>query len=211
MSQQINLCNPLFRKQEKYFSALTMLQSLAIILVAALLFYAYLHYQSAGLAQQAQKMAQRQTDTQQQLTKVAATMGARKPSQTLVDSVAQTEQAIHTQQIILDLLSQGELGNQTGFSIYMLALSRQTLNGLWLTGFELIGAGSQIGINGRALQAELVPQFISKLKREPAFTGIKFTALDISQPLATTNATNAPPSLPYINFSLTNIVAEPVK
>lgn len=214
MSQQINLCNPLFRKQEKYFSAATMMQSLAIILVATLLFYAYLRYQSADLVQQAQKMAQRQTDAQQKLSQAAATMGARKPSPVLVDNVAQAEQAIRAQQMVLDLLAQGELGNQTGFSVYFQALSRQTINGLWLTGFELIGAGSQISINGRALQAELIPQFINKLKLEPSFAGAHFTALDISLPPPTSDTTSpneSAPSLPYINFSLTNIVAEPVK
>ncbi len=215
MSQQINLCNPLFRKQEKYFSALTMMQSLAIILAGTLLFYAYLQYQYRDLTQQARLMAHRQTDTQQQLTKVAATMGARKPTQVLVDNIAQAEQAMHAQQIILGLLQSGELGNQTGFSAYFQALSRQTVNGLWLTGFDIVGTGSQISINGRALQAELIPRLINKLKHEPQFTGINFTALDIRQPVpAATNTTSTaapPPSLPYINFSLTNIVAEPAK
>lgn len=217
MSQQINLCNPLFRKQEKYFSALTMAQALGIILIVALLFYAYLRYQSNDLAQQSQKMAQRQTDTQQQLTKVATTMGVRKPSQTLVDSVAQAERATHAQQIILGLLKSGELGNQVGFSAYFQALSRQTVNNLWLTGFNIVGAASQISIDGRALQAELIPQFINKLKNEPAFSGTSFTALDIRQPLPpapdTNNATKLAnqPSPPYINFNLTNVVAEAAK
>ncbi len=34
MSQQINLFNPIFRKQRKYFSSVTMLQALALIWLA---------------------------------------------------------------------------------------------------------------------------------------------------------------------------------
>jgi uncharacterized lipoprotein YddW (UPF0748 family) len=212
VSQQINLCNPLFRKQEKYFSAITMTQSLVIILTGALLFYVYLQYQYRDLVKQAQQMSQRQNQAQQQLIQVAATMGARKPSQTLIDNVAEAERATQAQQIILSLLKTGEMGNQTGFSAYFQALSRQTVHGLWLTGFNVTGSGSQISINGRAMQAELVPQFINKLKNEPQFVGANFTAFDISQPKPVISATGTPlPSLPYINFNLTNIVAEPAK
>ncbi|BBP01374.1 PilN domain-containing protein [Sulfuriferula nivalis] len=213
MSQQINLCNPLFRKQEKYFSAITMVQSLAIILLGALLFYAYLQYQYRDLAKQAQQMSLRQTEAQQQLTQVASTMGPRKPSQALLDSVAETEHAVQAQQVILGLLKTGEMANQTGFSAYFQALSRQTVHGLWLTGFDVVGMGSQISINGRAMQAELIPQFIGKLKNEPQFVGANFTALEIAPPKpVTTNTTDTPPvSLPYTNFTLTNVVAEPAK
>jgi hypothetical protein len=213
VSQQINLCNPLFRKQEKYFSAITMVQSLAIILFGALVFYTYLQYQYRDIVKQSQQMTQRQTEAQQQLTQAATTMGPRKPSQALLDSVTKAERAMQAQQVILGLLNTGEMGNQAGFSAYFQALSRQTVHGLWLTGFNVVGTGSQISINGRALQAELIPQFIGKLKNEPQFVGADFTALEIAQPKpATTNATDTPPvSLPYINFNLTNVVAEPAK
>ena len=41
MSQQINLFNPIFMKQRKYFSLLAMLQALGLIVAGALLFYGY--------------------------------------------------------------------------------------------------------------------------------------------------------------------------
>ena len=39
--QQINLYQPMFRKQKKIFSAVTILQSLAVVLVGFVLFYVY--------------------------------------------------------------------------------------------------------------------------------------------------------------------------
>ena len=41
MSQQINLYNPLFLKQEKHFSARTMAQALGIIALALAALYGY--------------------------------------------------------------------------------------------------------------------------------------------------------------------------
>ena len=49
MSQQINLFNPIFLKQEKHFSALTMAQGLGAIFLAAILFTAYTAYQLSSL------------------------------------------------------------------------------------------------------------------------------------------------------------------
>ena len=45
MSQQINLFNPIFLKQRKYFSLLTMLQALGLIVLGSLFFYGYALYQ----------------------------------------------------------------------------------------------------------------------------------------------------------------------
>jgi hypothetical protein len=39
MSQQINLYNPIFRKQKKVFSSATMLQAFALIVLVVAVFY----------------------------------------------------------------------------------------------------------------------------------------------------------------------------
>ena len=209
MSQQINLCNPLFRKQEKYFSAITMVQSLTLIILGCVLFYSYLAYQTRALAKQAEQMVQMHDNTQRQLTTLATTLAARKPDSALTDAVAKAEQAVHTRLALLDLLQQGKLGNQSGFSDYFEALSRQSVNGLWLTGFDV--GGGQITISGRALQAAFVPQLIQRLKLEPRFSGVDFTTLDIHHPEtpATTSTDSPSAPLPYIEFTLGNTKAEP--
>ena len=50
MSQQINLFNPVFLKQKKYFSVIAMGQALAMIAVGSALFYGYANYQVQQLA-----------------------------------------------------------------------------------------------------------------------------------------------------------------
>ncbi|HET9112990.1 MAG TPA: PilN domain-containing protein [Burkholderiales bacterium] len=221
MSQQINLCNPLFRKQKKYFSALTMFQALGLILFGILLFYGYLAYQTRALATQYLQMIQLQDNTKRQLDALASRVGNRKPDQALSDRVAQMEQTLHAELSVLNMLQRGELGNQTGFSPYFVALSRQAVNGLWLTGFNISGMADEIGIDGRALQPELVAKLIRQLKNEPVFAGVHFTKLEIRRPAladkdvktgdnkvvvsATANVT------PYVEFALVKNSAGPVK
>ncbi|MDR3390925.1 MAG: PilN domain-containing protein [Sulfuriferula sp.] len=203
MSQQINLCNPLFRKQEKYFSAITMAQALGLILLGCLLFYGYLLYQTRGLVKQTVQMTQIRDTTQHQMTVLATSLAARKPDPSLTAAVARAEHEVQARQIILDLLSQGELGNQSGFSDYFKALSRQTVNGLWLTGFDVTGNGTDITISGRALQAESIPVLIRRLKDEPKFSGAHFATLDIHHPETPATSTGTPGTpLPYIEFTL---------
>lgn len=203
MSQQINLCNPLFRKQEKYFSAVTMAQSLGLIVVASLLFYGYSIYQTRSLTRQVAQMSQMHDTTQRQFASIAATSGVRKPDIHLTEALKLAQSEVKNRQDILDMLNQGELGNQAGFSEYFKALSRQTVDGLWLTGFDVIGSGDEISIRGRAMQAALVPSLIRKLKTEPRFVGTNFAALDIHQPTAPRSSTGTvaePP--PYVEFTL---------
>ena len=57
-------------------------------------------------------------------------------------------------------LKGGAFGNQQGFAEYLRAFSRQSVNGLWLTGFTIAGSG-ELEIRGRVLEpgsrAELYP------------------------------------------------------
>jgi hypothetical protein len=104
------------------------------------------------------------------------------------------------------VIDRGELGNATGYSEYFRALARQHVDGLWLTGLAITGAGCDIGVRGRALDASLLPGFLGRLTQEKIMQGKAFGSLQISQPgdkaakdakpAATANAA------PFVEFSL---------
>ena len=58
MSQQINLFNPLFLRKEKYFSARTMAQSLALIVLGLVALWGYALVQTRGLQRVADEYGQ---------------------------------------------------------------------------------------------------------------------------------------------------------
>jgi len=212
VSQQINLYNPLFRKQEKYFSTVTMMQALDLILLGSLLVYGYAWYRTAGLEQRSVQTEKSFQATQVQLAQASASFGPRHPSKLLQDEVVQMDNDVKARHQIIELLGKGELGNTQGFSEYLRALSRQTLSGLWITGFHVTGLGSDMAINGRTLQAELVPVFINHLKKEPVLAGKTFRMLEMRLPEAEKTADGKPAPLPpYIEFSLSKTKAEPAK
>ncbi|BBP04007.1 hypothetical protein TPL01_16140 [Sulfuriferula plumbiphila] len=212
MSQQINLYNPLFRRQKKYFSTVTMLQALGLTLLGSLLVYGYAWYRTSELEQRSLQTAESYQATQVRLAQATAAFGPRQPSKLLQDEIVRTDGQVKARRQIIDLLGKGELGNTQGFSEYLRALSRQTLGGLWITGFHVSGTGSDMAINGRTLQPELVPVFINRLKKEPVLAGKTFSMLEMSLPEAGKAADGKPaPPPPYIEFSLRKMQVESAK
>lgn len=206
MSQQINLYNPLLLKQQKLFSFNTMAQALGLILAGALLFYAYAWYNAASLEKQSEEAKRLQASSLARLEQMKAASGTRAPSKMLQEEVARMEAELNTRQNVVSLLERGELGNKQGFSEYFRALSRQTTDGVWLTAFQVSGAG-EVAISGRTLKPELVPVFISRLKRENAMAGKTFATLEMRLPPPVPTAGGAPVQPPYVEFSLHNAEA----
>ena len=206
MSQQINLYNPLLLQQQKLFSFNTMAQALGLILLGSLLFYAYAWYATSSLKQQDEEVRRLHASSLARLQQLSAAAGERAASKMLQDEVARMEAHLGARQSVVALLESGELGNKQGFSEYFRALSRQTTEGVWLTSFEVTGAG-EVAISGRSLRPELVPAFISRLKRETAMAGKTFDTLEMRLPEPAPAADGKPAQAAYVEFNLHNAQA----
>ncbi len=179
MSQQINLFNPIFLKRKKYFSAVTMAQALGLILLGSVVLVLYASLQASGLSRDLANSSALLAVTQAQWDKVNADYGPRQKSKTLEDEIQKAETDVKAVQTVFDILKKGEFGNTKGYSEYLRALSRQSFDGVWLTGLSIVGAGNELVIQGRALQSESVPLYISRLKREPVLQGTSFASLEM--------------------------------
>lgn len=209
MSQQINLFNPVFLKKKKYFSALTMAQGLGLILLGSIAVLVYARLQLATLQTETVASANQLKQTKAQLAKVSAEYAPKQKSKTLDDEIARLEAEVKSQQQAFDIVQKGGVGNTRGYSDYMRAFSRQIVNGLWLTGFSISGAGNNIELRGRASQPQLVPSYISRLKQEHVMQGKAFDTLAMEVPDANAEnkndgtATNKQRALAgYIEFAL---------
>ena len=178
MSQQINLFNPIFMKQRKYFSLLTMLQALGLITTGALIFFGYAMYQVAQLSVQADESTKR-FNTEQ--ARYLASVAPKQEDQLVQDEVRQLEKMTTEQTALVETFKSGVAGNDAGYSEYMRAFSRQVVQGLWLTGFKVTGDASQISLSGGVLDPELLPAYIQRLGSENVMRGKIFTTLQMQQ------------------------------
>lgn len=199
MSQQINLFNPIFLRQKKYFSIVTMLQALVLILLGTLLMYGYALYQVGQLEDQSADTTRRYNDDQSRLSRYAAEYAPQQANQALQDELRSAETALASQQYVIGTLKGGALGNTRGYSEYMRAFARQIVPGLWLTGFTITGDGAQMSLNGGVLSPGLLPQYIGRLNRESVMHGKTFASLQMQQPAS--EGRGAAPNR-YVEFSL---------
>lgn len=207
MSQQINLFNPVFLTQKKYFSAMTMVQALGLIVLGAALFYAYALYQVAQLSNQADQMSKRYAAEQARLVSSSNEFSAQRSAETLDEELKRLEVQAAEQEKMLNLLKSGALGNTEGYSEYMRAFARQSVNGLWLTGFDITGDGAEMSLSGAALNPQLVPAYIQRLSKERIMHGKAFATLQMQQPKQEAN--RAVPR--YVEFALRSTPAEEAK
>ena len=181
MSQQINLFNPIFMKQRKYFSLLAMLQALVMIIAGSLIFYGYAIYQVDQLNRQLEENTKRYNGEQLRLARYVAEFSPQQSNQLLQDEVQRLEKQTAEQNEIIETLKSGAVGNTIGYSEYMRAFSRQVVQGLWLTGFKVTGDAAQISLSGGVVSPELLPAYIQRLGRERIMQGKTFSTLKMQQ------------------------------
>ncbi|MFC7513963.1 PilN domain-containing protein [Herbaspirillum sp. GCM10030257] len=182
MSQQINLFNPIFLKQKKHFSAVTMAQGLGAILLGSFVVAGYAQMQLGVMQEQATATATQLSATKAQLAKVSADYPPRQKSKEIEAQLQHVETELQSQTQAYDFVRSGGVGNTNGYSAYMRAFSRQIVEGLWLTSFGIDGVANEFELRGRALQPELVPTYISRLKKETVMQGKSFSQLTMVTP-----------------------------
>ena len=194
MTQQINLFDARFRRQTPHFSALTM--ALAALAVATLTLvigqlYAYQNRSlEAALAQAEQRVAQ----LREQTTRLARDFGEQGRSTALADELARLDEQLRLRRGLLDGIQGGAAASVEGFSPYLTALARQTMQGVWLTGVQIAGGSGDLVLKGRASDSELVPAYIQRLNREPLFQGRAVRELRL--------AAKGEPGKRHVEFSL---------
>lgn len=191
MSQQINLYSPIFRRQKKYFSADTMMASFGVIVLGVGGLVTFAIMQVTALGSQAGQTAQQLKNDTARLSAMVADKSGENRAKALEARVKEAESSLAMKLRQSEALKSDSLGNTRGFSETMRALARQTLDGVWLTQIGVDGENNGLTLRGNALKAELVPEYVDRLRREKVLRGYSFGQLEIAA--ARPGATEGPP------------------
>ncbi|UGQ48376.1 hypothetical protein [Massilia endophytica] len=217
MSQQINLFNPIFLKQRKVFDSMHMLTAISIVCALQLALLGYGHFVLGKLQKDAETGKAALESKQAEFNNTMEAFKPRQRSPELDAQIAQVQADIAALKRVEAVLSQGSLGNTAGYSEYFRAFARQNVNGLWLLGVSIVGAGVEISVHGRAMQAAMIPGYIQRLTGEPVMNGKTFADLQISRPVmaaaapagaAAAAVPAAAPPAPFVEFRLQSRRAE---
>jgi len=178
MSQQINLYSPLFRKQKKLFTARAGTQALGVVLIALLALYGFARYQVTELARQAREFGAQVQAGLERIKKLPAAAVPADEKQ-LDARIAELEARVQSAEQLLGPTA--SLRGTQGYADALRALARQRLEGVWLMSITLTGDSGELSLVGKALRAELVPQYIDRLTKDPAMQGRQFATLAIER------------------------------
>lgn len=179
LSQQINLFNPIFLSQKKYFSAATIVQALGLVILGALAFYGYAAYQFRLLDKDLGDASRRLEQEQARFSRTATEFAPKQKNKMLEVEIQKLEKQVEDREAILSMQQSGTLNGVRELTEFMRAFARQSVNGLWLTSFSMNEAGSGMVIGGRALRADMVPAYIRRLGQERVMQGHSFGGFEV--------------------------------
>ncbi len=163
MQQQINLFQPVFRRETKVFSARALGQILVLALVlmvggvALLQLQLTRHTDTRALLDNQYRALDTQLQVLEAQTDPNELAALETRTQDLEDRLA--DGAIELTEIQGLILERSQ-----GFAHVLEALTRHPLSGLWLTGLHL--QGNEIELRGITLDPELVPQYLALLAED---------------------------------------------
>jgi hypothetical protein len=205
MSQQINLFNPEFLQKKKVFTAAAMAAALGVLVLGLAAVGVAAKLRVASLQAQADQGAAQLDKTQKRLASVTAEFTPRKEDPRLAEELALAQGELAGLKEVSGVIERGELGDTQGYAEYFRALARQGVDGLWLTGVSIGGAGLDIGVRGRAMDPALVPGFLGRLRHERVMQGKPVGSLQIGEAAALKVVRDGKESTapaPYVEFSL---------
>jgi len=200
MTQQINLYNPALEPKVQILSGRRMVIALAAVGVICGLLWGLAGMDAARLVRAERAQAAQLTQLQAEMTALTQQVAERKPSTQLQEDLRTLEALLSARNEVMATLASGRLGDTRGVSEYLRAFARQSTEGVWLTGLRIAQGGNDIVIEGRALDADLVPVYLQRLRRESALRGHGFESLSVSQPQASTATSGPPPG--YLEFRM---------
>lgn len=179
MMQQINLYQPIFRKEHKIFSARTLLIGNLLVLIGLILLYGATFWQGESLqAQLSQTMSQRD-ENREQISQLSAQYPQKKRDPQLATRIANARGRLAFLHEVTTTLSSQINGIEGGFSEHLAGLSRQDIPKLWLNQITISAGGSELKLRGSATSSDRVPYYIQQLSREDIFRGTSFHRLSI--------------------------------
>ncbi|MBW3566724.1 MAG: hypothetical protein KY410_01985 [Proteobacteria bacterium] len=184
MTQQVNLYQPILRREKKVFSAVAMLQFLGVITLVMLALFAFNRWQLGELQAEHQRLQEQERALAARVTEISRERTAQPESRELRRQLEAAQREELLKRKLVDLMARGTGGSTVAFSEAFAGLARQRVTGLWLTGIALEAddMARDVTLSGMTTQAEFVPRLVQQLGSEPAFQGVRFRHMRVYRP-----------------------------
>lgn len=176
MSQQINLYNAALRQSKDWLSFRNLVVGASVSLAAVALSFGYATWEMRKMERAQAEVGEQLKSLQEQAKTMGNALAERKSDAAIAKELERLTIALSQRQTAFQVLASGDESTQ-GVADYMQGFAKQSMDGVWLTGFRI--HKGEMEIRGRLLKASLLPEYIRRLNAEPAFRGRRFSTLDM--------------------------------
>jgi MSHA biogenesis protein MshI len=174
MIQQVNLYTDELRPRKETLQARMALSILALALVVIGVSAGVVRYQAWHLQAQVDTRQAQNDQLQRSVEQLTSEAEARQPDPDVEAALERVTSTLARRQRLLSHVEDLVTSEARGFSTQLSALARQVPQGLWLTHIRLDGHQGSVALAGGSQTGRLVPVYLERLSREPAFAGKTF-------------------------------------
>lgn len=174
MTQNINMFPPELRPEGRAFPATFMVKSVGVLVVALALIYVFAESGVRDIEREIEIVARQEAAAIEQLQNLGSLITAITGEKSWAEQLEEAMAVLREREAVLKLIQGTTLGETDGFSRHLRALSRQDIDGIWLTYIALSALGDKTRLEGRALRAEMIPLYVQDLTAESAFAKQRF-------------------------------------
>lgn len=203
MAQQINLFSPILLAPKRHFSAIAMVQALAVFGTVLVALCVWVVSSSAALRRDLQSTDLAQAGERQRLTQALAVPAAAS-GVALEQELAQGQQALAARRALLEALSQGRLVEGRSHAAMLRMVAQTVPPSVWLTDIRLVEG--RLDLSGMSLQPEALRPWLAQLAQHPLTATQHLAAMKLERMTSTSalpaGAQPLPPSTPVWSFQL---------
>ncbi len=192
--QQVNLYHPIFRREQKLFTAQTMVRAWAALLILALLVSGFDAWQTHDLSQALRNSTATLKTAQARLASAYRIFGVGRAQNELTALKRREQTLSHLSQFLRE-----SRRAQVGPAPVLLAVSASVVPDLWVTRFSLERKTKALILKGHSVHPSLVPVFLHRLVTQATLTGYRFHSLSVTRQKIHHRY------LSYVNFTATTV------
>ncbi len=179
--QEINLFQPLLRKEVDRFSGKNILGMSGMVLAGFLVIYGIFFWHVRTVLTEAEALQAKQKQMTDHLAEVNKKFRPKRKSTVLESQVKASVVKLEMKRKIFSAIDDIPQISSKGFAGFLEGMARQHISGLWLTGFKISDGGNEMNISGRSLDPILVPAYLKKLSSEQVFHGVDFETFSMNR------------------------------
>lgn len=181
MKQQVNLFTDDFQPRREWLT-LDQLAGSAVAVIVLVALVALVLQQSLNSLRKEQRQLESDVSEQSELvSQLETSLQERREDAALRDRVERLERQVRDRRRLLERADEVTQATREGFTPYLRGMARHSFDDLWLTAIRVNLVGGHVGLEGRALSGDKVPEYLQLLTHEDVFEGRRFAHFSIDR------------------------------